>query len=60
MNAGEKQQSLEALVKLLHDNAGNRITLALMNGLSITHGQFLDTLLKVEEPTNEVDHAISS
>ena len=45
MNVLEKQQALTNLVEILHDNAGNRITLALMNGVSVTHGQFLDTLL---------------
>lgn len=52
MTLAEKQQSLTNLVQILHDNAGNRITLALMNGISVTHGQFLDTLL-VAEPNQD-------
>ena len=52
MNLAEKQQALTNLVQILQDNGGNRMTLALVNGISITHGQFLDTLL-VAEPNQD-------
>ena len=45
MNQAEKNQALTNLVQILQDNGGNRLTLALVNGISVTHGQFLDTLL---------------
>ena len=48
MTLTEKQKALTNLVQILHDNTGNRITLALMNGISVTHGQFLDTIIVVE------------
>ena len=49
MNINEKTAALTNLVQILHDNAGNRITLALMNGVSVTHGQYLDTLVEKQE-----------
>ncbi len=55
MKLNEKQAALQNLVQLLHDNAGNRITLSLVNGVSVTHGQFLDTML-VAEPLAEAEN----
>ena len=52
MNQAEKNQALTNLVQILQDNGGNRLTLALVNGISVTHGQFLDTLL-VAEPNQD-------
>lgn len=49
MNQTEKQKALMNLVQILNDNGGNRLTLALVNGISVTHGQFLDTMI-VEKP----------
>jgi len=55
MTLEEKTKALTNLVQLLHDNAGNRLTLSLVNGLSVTHGQFLDTLI-VAEPQSEAQN----
>ena len=55
MNQTEKQSALTNLVQLLYDNGGNRLTLSLINGISVTHGQFLDTLI-VAEPVPEADN----
>ena len=56
MNTSEKEKILTHLVQILYDNAGNKMTLALVNGISVTHGQFLDTLL-VAEPAVVSDNA---
>lgn len=55
LTSQERQAALQNLVQLLHDNAGNRLTLSLVNGVSVTHGQFLDTLL-VTEPSAPVEN----
>ena len=52
MTKDEKQVIVQQLAQMMSDNGGNRITLVLLNGFSITFGQFLDTLV-VEEPKKE-------
>lgn len=58
MTAEERQAVLTNLVQILNDNGGNRLTLSLVNGISVTHGQFLDTLLVAEKPV-EAQNAAS-
>ena len=45
MTPEERQNALTNLGQILFDNGGNKMTLAMMNGVLVTYGQFLDTLL---------------
>ena len=55
MTPEERQNALTNLGQILFDNGGNKMTLAMMNGVLVTYGQFLDTLL-VAEPAKTVDN----
>ena len=59
MDKIERQACLQNIVMLLQDNAANRITLSLVNGISVTHGQFLDTLLVAEQPVDAKNNGVS-
>ena len=59
MDKIERQACLQNIVMLLQDNAANRITLALVNGISVTHGQFLDSLLVAEQPVDAKNNGVS-
>jgi len=54
MTLQEKTAVLQNLMQLLHDSLGNRLSVTQANGISVTHGQFLDTLLEKDaEPPKE-------
>ena len=51
MTIDEKQKVLIALMQVNMRNRDNRITEDLANGISVGMGEFLDTLVIVEKPT---------
>jgi len=51
MTLDEKQKVLIALMQVNMRNRDNRITEDLANGISVGMGEFLDTLVIVEKPT---------
>ena len=51
MTRDEKQKVLIALMQVNRRNRDNRMTDDLANGISATMGEFLDTLVVVEKPT---------
>ena len=51
MDKAEQTAVLQLVVRILSDNGGNRITEALINGVSITLRQATDSMVVVDPPT---------